>query len=356
MPFVFRSMHVTKARSRRGMQLLELVVSLASASLLMAGMTSAILIANRSAEIAWTRQSTSTRNIAGLDRLRADLAEAYPATNRTATQATLSVNDRNGDGNPETIQYQWNGAGSPLQRSVNAGAWLGITENLDSFNLDWRTCLPQSTQAGATQLEPAPSLVFQSRTVANTFFPGTQLAIDIPRTYQASDLLVAAISVQGNQGGSIVGPNGWTKTLEINNGTNVSLGVWVTFSNSLPQATFTWSSSKYAFATIAHFRVDGGSAALTNFATLTGTGTAASTPSSAASIDNSLVIRVLAATGSYVGEEATNMPGHVAITLRYLPSLPIIGMCYRTYAAGVVPAADFGVSSTYATATLVFQP
>lgn len=343
---------------RSGMQLLELVVSLASASLLMAGMASAVWIANRAAEIAWTRQTTVTRNNAGLDRLKADLAEAYPATNRTSTQATLSVSDRNSDGIRESIQYQWTGPGAPLEMSINSGAWHGITENLDKFNLEWRSCPAQTTLAEST-LEPKPSLVYQSCTIANTSSAQNQLTIGIPATYLPNDLLIAAISVQGNQNDSLIGPIGWTRVCEISNGSDIALGIWATFSNNLRQTSFAWSQSCYAFASVAHFRSDLPSASLASTSTAIGTSRFPASPAGTANVDNTLVVRVLAAVGPLVVNEETNMPGHIAITMRgQALSRPIIGMAYRTYAAGSVPAAEFGLPSSgvYATATLVFQP
>lgn len=346
--------------TRSGMQLLELVISLASASVLLAGMTSAVLIANRSAEIARTRQATSTRNITGFDRLRSDLSESYPVSNRTATSVTLSVNDRDEDGGRETIQYQWLGSGNPLQMSVNAGAWQGVTENLDAFKLDWRNCAPQSIELAPNQLEPTTSLIFQSRTIANTSISGaTALNIEVPPTYQANDLLVAALAVTGNQDGSMLGPSGWTKVFERSNGGDVSLGVWIALSNTLAQADFTWNSTQTAYGTIAHFRKSGATAGLTSFLNFTGSGALASAPASSATVDNSLAIRILAATGPLVGEEATNIPGHIAITLRrQIFADPIIGMAYRNYNVGVVPSTNFGLpsSATYIAATLVFQP
>lgn len=342
------------------MQLLELIVSLASASVLLAGMTSAVLIANRSADIARTRQATSTRNIAGFDRLRSDLSEAFPVTNRMNNSVTLSVNDRNQDGGRESIQYQWLGAGTPLQMSVNSGAWRGITENLDAFQFNWRKCAPQSSEVAPNQLELSNSLVFQSRTIATTSILGAPtLLMEVPSTYQANDLLVAALAVTGNQGGAMLGPSGWTKVLEMNNGTSVTLGVWTSISNTSLQASFNWNTTRVAYGTIAHFRNTGATAALTSFPSSTGSGSLASTPASTATVNNSLAIRILAASGPTVGEEATNMPGHIAITLRrQVLADPIVGMAFRTYAAGTVPSSNFGLpgSSTYVTATLVFRP
>ena len=276
------------------------------------------------------------------------------------TSVTLSVNDRNEDGGRESIQYQWLGAGTPIQMSVNSGAWQGITENLDAFQFNWRHCAPQSSEVAPNQLEPADSLVFQSRTIATTSTSGANtLALEVPPTFQTNDLLVAALAVTGNQGGSMLGPSGWTKVLERNNGSSVTLGVWTCIPNTPPQASFNWSTTRVAYGTIAHFRRTGATAALTSSPNFTGSGSLASAPASTAAVDNSLAIRILAATGPLVGEEATNMPGHVAITLRrQLFADPIIGMAFRTYSAGTVPTENFGLpgSSTYVTATLVFRP
>ncbi len=352
-----------RAYLKSGIQLLELTISLATASILMTGITGSILIANRASAVARTRQSGSLRNTAAIDRLRSDLAQAYPVSNRTTNSATLSVSDRNGDGNRENIGYRWNGVGTPLQVSMNAGAWQAVSENLNSFQFGWRSGPPQQVETIPQTLEPAPSLVFQSRTVANTSTVGKSLAVDVPETYWPGDLLVAAIAVSGNQGGSITAPVGWNKIMEkyqagaISN--DISLACWTTVAPPSMQASVNWSSKNQAYATIAHFRVQGGSPALVSATQSSGTGQDPLAPSGSANVNGSLVVRILAASCQMVDTETTNMPGHTAITLRrQLLTDPCIGMAYRTYPAGAVSSANFGLpgSPTYVTATLVFSP
>lgn len=74
--------------------------------------------------------------------LLADLERATGFTERTATSATFTVPDRNGDGRPETLRYAWSGTpGAPLTLQMNGGTIQNLATNVQQFQLTYRTRL-----------------------------------------------------------------------------------------------------------------------------------------------------------------------------------------------------------------------
>jgi hypothetical protein len=337
------------------MQLIEVVLSLTSASMLLLGITSALAIANRTMTVATTRQASSTRTLAGLDRVRSDLAEAFPASNRTSNSVTLSVADRTGDGIRENIRYRWQGLGNPLQMSVNNEDWIALTDNLERFEYRWHVAPPQSSAEPAS-LDPPGAFVFESNTLQSTMLE-SGLVIPVPASYQLGDLLVTVVAING-QPATVTHTAGWLKIIEQPH-PSVTLLVLYSVAPGDDVCTVSWSGNRSSYATQAHFRSPSGTASIASAVSSVGTHRLATAPLGTAAVNNSLVIRALAAKGPLVGEEATNMPGHLAVTLRrQLLTDPIVGLAYRSHAVGNVAEAPFDLlsSADFATATVVFQP
>lgn len=78
-------------RLRRGVQLLELLLSLVTASVLLTGLGSAFLIANGGTQLSLQRQSASSLTQAGMLRLQSDLAEAFLVKCGTRIMLTLPM-------------------------------------------------------------------------------------------------------------------------------------------------------------------------------------------------------------------------------------------------------------------------
>lgn len=343
--------------NRHGMQLLELVISLASASVLMAGLSSSIIIANQSMKLATTRQATSAKTQLGLDRLRYDLAEAFGTTGRSTSGVTLSVGDRNGDGLRETVQYRWpGGAGAPLQSATNAGPWRDVTENLSSFQMNWHQSSPyRLTTAGG--LDPVGASVYQSHTLANRTLVNS-LSIPLPATYVTGDLLVAAVAVNSDALAAST-PAGWQAGPRLEKG-SVTLLTYYSHGPAGSALSLNWSNLCAVYGVVAHFTVPAGALSLVDAQVYENRGTSPEAPAATATVNNALVVRMLAGTkGLSVLDDACNMSGHVSIALRKnLLVDPVVGMTYRYSGAGSVPAARFNLDSEfhYAAATLVFQP
>jgi hypothetical protein len=67
---------------------------------------------------------------------------------RSATQISLVVPDRTGDGAADTVRYSWSGTvGAPLQRQINGGTAETLLETVQAFGLTYDTVTVGATIA-----------------------------------------------------------------------------------------------------------------------------------------------------------------------------------------------------------------
>jgi prepilin-type N-terminal cleavage/methylation domain-containing protein len=121
-----------------GMTLVELVVSLAIVSLIMAACGSVVLLASRGlGQGQTTAQAVADGDALGLQ-ITADLASALTITESGAHAVTLTVPGRNGDAIAETIRYSWSGtAGADVTRQYNGGSAAAVAHNVYRFDLTY---------------------------------------------------------------------------------------------------------------------------------------------------------------------------------------------------------------------------
>lgn len=125
---------------RRGYSLLELVMGMAAAVVLMAGMASAVAVSSRSLSLGDTGAGARSVSTEVQRDFLADLERATGFTERTANAVTFTVPDRTGDGRPETLRYAWSGvAGAPLTLQMNGGSVQNLATNVQQFSLSFRT-------------------------------------------------------------------------------------------------------------------------------------------------------------------------------------------------------------------------
>lgn len=342
---------------RQGYQLLELSLSLTTASVLLLGIASSLSIASKSLSIATLRQTSTLTTENAVARLRQDLAEAYPIQSRSTSSVSLLTSDRGGDGALDRVSYQWSGvAGDPLQMSIDSGEWHDIIGGVENFELNWRTQASQP-EAAPLPFEPPQAMQFQASTVG--FGSANNLNIAIPETYRTGDLLVAVLAVNGNAP-TVTASNNWAQAAHLVNASKETLSIFYTLAPSGSVLRLEWPGSRAHFGTIAHFSTPAGTATLIDSQIDSGTGQFAEAPQATASLDHALIMRAVAARGSLqLVEDACKVPGHNAITLRrQLFVNPIVGLAYRYSEAGEVPAASFKLAGSidYVAATLVFQP
>jgi len=122
--------------TRRAFTLVEAVVSLAITGILLTGLGSTILLANRALPEHENPQQAIVRGSVLIDDIVTELLTATTVTERTATTLAFTVADRDADGNPETIRYSWTGTpGDPLLRQYNNAVPVPVADNTQEFAL-----------------------------------------------------------------------------------------------------------------------------------------------------------------------------------------------------------------------------
>jgi type II secretory pathway pseudopilin PulG len=120
----------------RGHTLVELVLSVAVLSIVMASVMSVMLIAVRAVHQG-PAQGAHVASEA-VDEIASDLAVAEAVPERGSNALTVIVPDRDGDGQPETIRYFWSGvSGDPLFRTFNDGPTVIVAQDVHEFDLEY---------------------------------------------------------------------------------------------------------------------------------------------------------------------------------------------------------------------------
>lgn len=122
---------------RSGFTLVELVVSLGIMSVILAGVSSAILVASHALPSPTSAMRRRSEVVAALDRISAELECATAITELTSTAVTFTVADRgHGAAGAETIRYIWTGvSGGDLVRQYNGGLLEKVATGVTSFAL-----------------------------------------------------------------------------------------------------------------------------------------------------------------------------------------------------------------------------
>ena len=122
----------------RGLTLLEMVVTLAITSLIVAGIGSVMMIAGKALpqDAGAARQVADAGRVA--DRIASELRYAVSFSEWTGSAVTFTVADRDNDAVPETIRYAWSGTpGDPLTRRYNGGNAIVVLDNVRQFTLGY---------------------------------------------------------------------------------------------------------------------------------------------------------------------------------------------------------------------------
>ncbi len=124
----------------QGHTLIEMVISLTATTLLMAGLSAAVVVTSKAFRPETTAMYARTNAAVAESDLLSDLRLATGFTERTSKAATFNVPDRDGDGKQEKLRYAWSGtSGAPLTLSYNGLAPQVITNDVRSFALSYVT-------------------------------------------------------------------------------------------------------------------------------------------------------------------------------------------------------------------------
>ncbi|MEM8738726.1 MAG: prepilin-type N-terminal cleavage/methylation domain-containing protein [Planctomycetota bacterium] len=125
---------VRPRRRPHGFSLVEMVISLSVISLLMVGMTSAVVLASRALPSNTAPAAATADAGHALQLLRDDLRAATAVHPLGPASLTLNLPDRDGDGLPEVVAYAWaGGPDDPLTRSVNGQPPHELLDRVQAF-------------------------------------------------------------------------------------------------------------------------------------------------------------------------------------------------------------------------------
>lgn len=148
------------ARRPAGFTLIELVMSMVVVSLLMGAVGSTVLLASRSVPAVEAPMNQRIAAARILEQITAELESANQIKSLSAGSIELSVADRNRDGADEVIRYRWTGAGQPLMRQYNNGAYVAVLDAVEALALDVQTQAVEDPTAEAPTVEDPWMILF----------------------------------------------------------------------------------------------------------------------------------------------------------------------------------------------------
>lgn len=345
---------------RRGYTLIELLVATASASVLMIGLSSALYVSSRALET--DEGATLVRNSAdmALSRVLAEVAEAIRFTTLDSTTLEFTVPDRDADGQFETLRYGWSGiAGDPLMRSLNGGTDIPMIRDVQS--LDFVKLTQTLTALDVTIVPPPPWPVLESFSSAKLDSNVNQLVLAAPAGVLEGEALLACVVVHDVPMSSMIPPAGWMQ-LDLNEDANhVTFGLWWKLAGASEPADYAWRWTGDDEAIGVALRISNQYAGnpFTAIATSSGKARSAECVATAATLDNSMILRIGGFhkdTVDTTGE--TGLPAHTDVYMDAVNEASC-GVGYQVLkSAGDTGAASFALknSKEYRTLTVVVAP
>ena len=157
----------TNAHSR-GFSLVELVLSMAVMTVVMAGTASVVLLASHALPSAESPARALAQSSDVVGEVAGELLYATSITEKSATAVTFTVSDRgHGDPGPEMIRYAWSGtAGDPLNRQYNGGNVVTVVEDVREFALSYDLKV-ETEQGDPVKNESAETLLISNDSSAD---------------------------------------------------------------------------------------------------------------------------------------------------------------------------------------------
>ena len=191
---------MSKTRHRAGLSLLELMVTLPTATILIGAMASCITIMMR----AKSQDDTLFRSTYDLSnaatQIASDLESAIAYVSSSTTQIEFVVPDRDGDGLPEQMRYEWGGAtggnANKILWKYNQGPLAVLFDDVRNFDLQTTAVSVPSTVPNHLRSDVAvlksinafPNGVFREQTINASNPIGQYFIPDVPGTGVKWDL------------------------------------------------------------------------------------------------------------------------------------------------------------------------
>ena len=323
--------------SARGLTLVEVTTALGVVSIVMLGLTSAVMIAMRAMD-----HSQSSAHVANagdaLGQMQADLqlARGFSELSNHAISFTVPDRDSPPDGQEEIIRYAWSGApGDPLTQRFNGGAAVPIVKNVHDLLF---TSLTRSvTPPPAPPPDPVDpttwgyftttigGIVYEAFSEAKLASDGDRLTISKPPGTASGDLLIATVVTDSDNEPYLTPPAGWYEILRKKRGNAVTVGVWWKIAGAVEADSylFTWAGNpvdpaQQAYGWIMRFSGHDPSDPIHGMTEQDiGSGVTYNPPAPtlSTSVDGALILRLGAFDDDDVTVNTPGLPGHDAITM-----------------------------------------
>lgn len=356
-------------RSRVAYTLMELLVASASASVLVAGLSSALFIAAQSMDIDGGKSAQRARADLALERIVSDAQTATRFRELGSKAIEFDVADRDGDQIEETLRYEWSGtAGDPLTRTLNGGSAVNVLRDVQSLYFGW----DQRTDATPEVDEEPPTSwpLLETGEVPTVVISDQQISLSAPTRVVPGDLLLAAVATDKDTSGTMKPPpDGWHELTLVGvpdpvTQDGVTLGVWAhtVSAGDAPTHTWTWSGNETAMGWIIAIHNTDPTEPYNSVGIACDTGFSSTpvAPTATASADNSLVLRIVTADGDFIAEEdVSGLTGYREVWSRNSGNFLSMACGYKNaFPVGDVGTAMFALngSDDYVTSTVVIRP
>jgi type II secretory pathway pseudopilin PulG len=193
----------------------------------------------------------------------------------------------------------------------------------DNIIIDNPTLLSGHTTITADESATATgAVVYQTFSEGKRGSDGTSVAVNKPTGTASGNLLIAAVTTDGDTLSSLSPPSGWTLIQKDTYSPEVTLGVWykVAGGSELSSYTFTWSGSQQAYGYIMRFTGNDTSNPINASDKQKGSGSASpSCRSVTTTVDNTMIFRIGGFDDDYIhvypSDSASLPSGHTPITM-----------------------------------------
>jgi len=346
---------------RSGYSLIELVIATGAGAVVVGGLASTMMIASKSLTPDSPASADANRGALALSQLTGDLRHAIQFTERADTAITFTVPDRNGDTAPETLRYSWSGtAGDPLMYVYNNVAPTKLALNVSSFKIAAVTRLIAEEMIE----DPANLVIFESFAEVKAPSGVAAIAIPVPAGVAQGNLLIAAVTIDGNAGSTLSTPAGWNLLSRLSSGGNVGMGVWWRIAGPSEPANYSvnWTGNWQAYGWMMRFSGNNLTTPINAFSSAVGKSPAPPCPDVNTTVPNALIVRIGGFDDDDITVDSAGIVGYTTITMdrSNFGSETTSGgaACASLSAAGSSGAATFALTGDeeYVTCTVAISP
>ena len=304
-------------RPRSGYTLVEMLVSLASSTILIAGMGGSIFIASLAFDETASQPSQVLAASKAADAIMYEARYATRFYERTSNAVTFGIPDENGDGSEEIIRYAWSGVpGDPLTMELNGSTPSVLLAGVRNLDLRFMT-----RTVTAPPPPPVPvGVVYEEFTENKMGTQNTTIVLSTPGGTADGDLLIAALCIDSDVA-STLSPSspGWTQVaVRKESGGSVTLGVWWKLADPVesPNHSYTWAGSKQAYGWMMRFTGhDSGTPIDTSAVADQGNSWSPGSPAVTTAVANAMILRLGGFDDDDITLDQPGLSGHTPITM-----------------------------------------